>query len=97
MAAVSSEQTGVKLIDQLLGRTGQSSAVLEQLLPEPFGRRRKGQRTKRVADLLHQRRQMRFKTAPIPFDQFAPPLNLGTGGLAVETRRDGREIGRAHV
>jgi hypothetical protein len=54
MAAVSPEQTGVELMHQLAGSTGQVSAPRQQLLPEVLGRGLERQRAKGVAHLPQQ-------------------------------------------
>ena len=54
MTAVNPEQTGVKLMNQLLGGAGQVAAVFEQLLPKPAGSGLERHWAKGVADLPEQ-------------------------------------------
>jgi hypothetical protein len=68
VAAVSAEEAGVKLMDQLARRIGQIAAVTQQLPPETHGGGLERHRTKRVAHLAQQQRQMRLKTSPINSD-----------------------------
>ena len=76
----------MELMDELARRTGQIAATLQQLPPEALGRGLERHRTKRVADLPHQRRQMRLKSPPVTADEFAPTRYLRRG-LAVEPLR----------
>jgi len=85
VAAISSEQTGMELVDEFLGDAGQRAALPQQLPPEPLGRGVERHRTKSVAHLPQQPRQMGLKPSPIVAQKSAPALDFRTRLLAVET------------
>ena len=55
----------MELMDELARRRGQIAALPEQLPPEPLGRGPERHRTKRVAHLPQQHRQMGLKPPPV--------------------------------
>src|SRR5207249_1019684 len=93
VAAVSSKQTGMELMNELARRTGQLPAVLEQLRPELFGRRLERHRTEGITHLPQQHRQVRFKTTPVTPDEFSPTRHLRRG-LAIKAGGDRRRVDR---
>jgi len=78
VAAVSPEQQGMKLMDQLARCLGQIAAVTPQLLPETRGGGLERRRTKGVAHLAQQHRQMGFKPRN-KLQSTGSALNLGVG------------------
>ncbi len=98
MAAVSPEQTGVILLDQLSGGAGEIPAARQQDVPKLPGRGLKRQRPERVAHDAQERRQMPLIPAPVNRDGRAPmldgPVLFPGPGLAAETGRNGLAIDR---
>jgi len=71
VAAVSSKQTSVELMNELPCRTGQITALLKQLPPEALGAGLERQRAKRVTHLAQQHRQMPLKASPVTLNELA--------------------------
>src|ERR1035438_1321810 len=85
----------MELMDEFPRRSGQVAAMTQQLPPKALRRGLEGHRTKRVAHLAQQHRQMHFKTPPINSDQLAPALDFGTSVLTVKPSSDSRGVNRS--